>query len=78
MNILIENTESQEFLASDGRWTKKSSEGATFATTRDALTAAKKEPIGKFNIVGQFGGSEQFFNLDCGKGKGAPSGPPVL
>jgi hypothetical protein len=78
MNILIENAETQEFLASDGRWTKKSSQGASFATTRAAQSAAKKEPIGKFNIVGQFGESEQLFNLDCGSGKGASSGPPVV
>jgi hypothetical protein len=78
MNILIENAETQEFLAGDGRWTKKSSQGATFATTRAAQTAAKKEPIGKFNIVGQFGASEQLFNLDCGTGKGASPGPPAL
>jgi len=77
MNILIENAETQEFLASDGRWTKESSQGASFATTRAALTAAKSEPIGKFNIVGQFGGSEQFINLDCGRGKGASSRPPA-
>jgi hypothetical protein len=71
MNILIENAETHEFLASDGRWTKKSSLGASFATTRAAQTAAKKEPIGKFNIVGQFDRSEQFFNLDCGSDRGA-------
>jgi hypothetical protein len=71
MNILIENADTQEFLASDGHWTKQSSLGASFATTRAAQTAAKKEPIGKFNIVGHFGGTEQFFNLDCGIGKGA-------
>jgi hypothetical protein len=78
MNILIENAETQEFLASDGCWTKKSSQGASFATTRAAQTAGKKEPIGRFNVVGQFDGSEQFFNLDCGSGKGASSRPRVL
>ncbi len=71
MNILIENAETREFLASDGRWTKKSGQGASFATTRAAQAAAKKEPIGKFNIVGQFDRFEQFFNLDCGCGHGA-------
>jgi hypothetical protein len=70
MNIFIENAETQEFLAGDGRWTKESSQGASFATTRAAQTAAKREPIGKFNIVGHFDGTEQFFNLDCGSGKG--------
>jgi len=71
MNILIENAETQEFLASDGRWTKETSQGASFATTRAAHAAAKRQPIGNFNIVGHFGGTEQFFNLDCGSGKGA-------
>jgi hypothetical protein len=70
MNILIENAATQEFLASDGNWTKESSLGASFATTRAALAAAKREPIGKFNIVGHFGGAAQLFNLDCGNGKG--------
>jgi len=70
MNILIENADTQEFLASDGRWTKKASLGSSFATTRAAHTAAKREPIGKFNIVGHFVGTEQYFNLDCGSGKG--------
>jgi hypothetical protein len=71
LNILIENAVTFEFLTSDGRWTKKSSQGAIFATTRAAQVVAKREPIGKFNIVGQFGGSEQLFNLDFGSGKGA-------
>ena len=71
MNILIENAATREFLASDGRWTKKSSQGASFTTTQAAQTAAKREPIGEFNIVGQFDGTEQFFNLDCGSGTGA-------
>ena len=70
MNILIENAVTQEFLAGDGRWTKEASLGATFATARAARAAAKREPIGKFNIVGQFAGSAQFFNLDCGSGQG--------
>ena len=78
MNILIENADTREFLAGDGHWTKESSLGASFATTRAAHNAAKREPIGKFNIVGQFAGTEQFFNLDRGSGKGAGLGPPVL
>jgi hypothetical protein len=70
MNILIENAVTGEFRTNDGRWTKESSKGVTFATTRAAHTAAKSEPIGKFNIVGHFGVSPQFFNLDYGSGKG--------
>ena len=71
MNILIENAETREFLASDGHWTNQLGQGASFATTRAAHIAAKKEPIGKFNIVGHFGDTEQFINLDSGSGKGA-------
>jgi hypothetical protein len=70
MNILIENAATREFLTSKGLWTKLSSQGARFASTRAAHTTAKREPIGKFNIVGNFGGTEQFFNLDCGSGQG--------
>ena len=68
MNILIEDAETQEFLASKGHWTKKPAEGASFATTREACAAAKGEPIGKFNIVRYFAGTEQFINLDHGSG----------
>jgi hypothetical protein len=55
MNILIEDAETQEYLASDGHWTKRPDEGASFTTSRGAYTAAKREPIGKFNIVWYFG-----------------------
>jgi len=78
LNILIENAVTLEFLTTDGSWSKKLSHGASFATTRAAKTAAKIEPIGKFNIVGQFGESDQLFNLDYGSGKGASSGPLEL
>ena len=71
MKILIENAVTREFLTSEGRWTKKSDQGASFATTRSAHTAAKREPIGKFNIVGHISGTVQFFNLENGSGQGA-------
>ncbi len=70
MNILIEDAETLQFLVSDGKWTKKPDEGANFGTTRAACAAAKREPIGKFNIVRYFADTEQFFNLDCGSGRG--------
>jgi len=70
MNILIEDAETQEYLASDGHWTKKTDDGRSFATTRTAYTAAQKEPIGKFNIVWYFSNTDQFINLDHGSGKG--------
>jgi hypothetical protein len=73
MNILIENAETLEYLAEDGRWTKKPAEGSSFPATRDAFAAAKNEPIGKFNIVRYFSETEQFINMDHGTGKGVSS-----
>ena len=73
MNILIENAETLEYLAGNGRWTKKPAEGASFPATRDAFAAAKNEPIGKFNIVRYFSDTEQFINMDHGSGKGVSS-----
>jgi hypothetical protein len=70
MNILIEDAETREYLATNGRWTKKPGEGANFSTTQTAFAAAKKEPIRKFNIVRYFSGTEQFLNMDHGSGKG--------
>jgi len=58
MNILIEDAETLEFLASNGRWTKKPSEGTNFTETQTAYTAAKREPIRKFNIVRYFSGTK--------------------
>jgi hypothetical protein len=71
MNILIEDAVTLEFLANGGGWTKKPDKGAKFATTRAAFAAAKGEPIGKFNIVRYFAGTEQLVNMDHGSGKGA-------
>jgi hypothetical protein len=70
MNILIEDAETQEYLTSSGRWTKKPGEGTNFGTTQTAFSAAKKEAIRKFNIVRYFSGTEQFINMDHGSGKG--------
>jgi hypothetical protein len=71
MNILIENADSLEFLASDGVWTKNAAEGKRFGTTVTALAIAKQEAVGKFNIVCHIPQTNQFINLDHGKGKGA-------
>ena len=72
MNILIENDETLEYLASPGRWTKNPSNGKCFPARRIAYQAAKLEAIGKFNIVWHIPGSNQFVNLDHGRGTGAP------
>jgi hypothetical protein len=73
MNILIENAETLEYLVSDGKWTKKPAEGTSFPATRTAFTAAKNEPIGKFNIVCYFTDTRQIINMDHGSGKGVSS-----
>lgn len=70
VTILIEDAITRQYLATDGRWTKKPGEGASFASTRAACAAAKREPIGKFNIVRYFGDTEQFVNMDYGSGQG--------
>jgi hypothetical protein len=76
MNILIEDAEKLEYLTSNSQWTKNAAEGKSFGATEAALQAAKKEPIGKFNIVFYIPQTRQFVNLDRGHGKGlAQSGP---
>ena len=75
MNILIEDAETLEFLASNGRWTKKPGEGTHFTETQTAFTAAKSEPIRKFNIVRYFSDTKQFVNMDNGTGKGRETAP---
>ena len=71
MNILIEDAETLEYLASNNLWTKNAATGKDFGATGAAFTVAKKELIGKFNIVGYNADTKQFINLHHGKGKGA-------
>jgi len=70
MNILIEDAEKLEYLTSDNHWTKKASEGKNFGATGAAFDVAKKELIGKFNIVFYIPQTKQFINMDHGRGKG--------
>jgi len=70
MNILIEDAETLEYLASNNLWTKNAAAGKDFGATGAAFTVAKKELIGKFNIVGYNTDTKQFINLHHGKGKG--------
>jgi len=69
MNILIENADSQEFFTASGTWSKNVTEGKTFGTTVTAYETAKKESVGKFNIVCHIPATNQFVNLSHGKGK---------
>ena len=73
MNILIENSETLEYLASGGKWTKNPLSGRCFQASEAAIQVAKSEAIGKFNIVGHIPATNQFINMDHGRGKGLPT-----
>jgi hypothetical protein len=77
MNILIEDAETLEYLTSDNTWTKKAAEGKNFGATEAAFDVAKKEPIGKFNIVFYIPQTKQFINMDHGRGRGLVEAGPV-
>ncbi len=72
MNIMIENADSLEFFTADSLWTKNTADGKRFAKTITAFETAKKEPIGRFNIVGYISETRQFVNLHHGRGRGLP------
>jgi hypothetical protein len=69
MNILIENSDTKEYLTSAGLWNKNPEAGKVFGTSRLAARAAKQEPVGKFNIVLHIPATNQFVNLDHGRGR---------
>jgi len=54
MNILIEDAETLEYLTSNQLWTKNAATGKDFGATGAAFVVAKKELIGKFNIVERY------------------------
>jgi hypothetical protein len=70
MNILIENADSLEYLTGDSHWTKIAADGKRFSKTGTAFDAARKEAIGKFNIVGYITETRQLINLNHGRGRG--------
>ena len=74
MNILIENHDTREYLTQEGHWTKNPLDGKHFPATATAFRAAKLEAIGKFNIVCHIPGTNQFVNLDHGRGTGMVDG----
>jgi len=76
MNILIENSDTQEYLTPAGLWSKNPETGKTFGTSRLALRAGKQELVGKFNIVLHIPATNQFVNLDHGRGR--ETAPPVI
>jgi hypothetical protein len=73
MNILIENNDTLEYLTSEGQWTKNPQDGKRYPATRIAFRAAKLEAIGKFNIVCHIPQTNQFINMDHGRGTGLPA-----
>jgi uncharacterized ubiquitin-like protein YukD len=70
MNILIEDAESLAYLTSGNQWTKIAADGKNFNATETALAVAKKEPIGRFNIVAYVQQTQQLINLNHGRGRG--------
>ena len=72
MNILIENCETFEYLTDAGKWTKNPREGKCFPATTAAVQVAKREAIAKFNIVCHIAATNQFINMDHGRGRGLP------
>ena len=70
MNILIEDAEKLEYLTTAGHWTKNATEGKSFIASETAFEVAKKESVGKFNIVCYIKETQQFINLNHGRGKG--------
>jgi hypothetical protein len=72
MHILIENPETLEYLKITGQWTKDPIGGKYFPTTRAAVRAARQEAIGRFNVVCHIPTTNQFVNLDHGRGAGTP------
>jgi hypothetical protein len=73
MNILIENNDTLEYLTPAGQWTKNPLNGKIYPASRTAFRAAKLEAIGKFNIVCHIPQTNQFINLDHGRGTGLPA-----
>jgi hypothetical protein len=71
MKIMIENADNLEYLTAASQWSKNVGDGRVFKATRTALEVAKKEPIARFNIVCYIPETEQFINLDHGRGKGS-------
>jgi hypothetical protein len=72
LNILIENNDTLEYLTPAGQWTKNPLSGKSYPATKVAVRAAKLEAIGKFNIVCHIPATNQFINLDHGRGTGLP------
>lgn len=71
MHILIENNDTLEYLTTTGTWSKNPLVGKHFSNSVTAFRAARQEAIGKFNIVCHIPQTNQFVNLNHGRGTGA-------
>jgi hypothetical protein len=71
MNILIENNETLEYLTPAGEWSKNPRHGKRFPGTAVAFRTARQETAVKFNIVCHIPETNQFVNLDHGRGSKA-------
>jgi hypothetical protein len=72
MKIIIEDSESLQYFTGEGRWSPLAAEGREYASALHAYNAARQEPVGKFNITGYVGCTNQLVNLRSGRGTGAP------
>lgn len=70
MHILIENEETLEYLTNENNWSKNPLKGKRFLSGQLAFRAARLEAIGKFNVVCHIPETNQFVNLDHGRGIG--------
>ena len=68
MRILIENEENLQYLTDTNQWSENPLKAKPFTSRRVALSAAKQETIGRFNIVCYIPETKQFINLDHGRG----------
>jgi len=74
---MIENADSREYLAVDNHWTKIPADGKNFPHSSAAFDAARKESVGKFNIVGYITETKQLINLNHGRGRGVVETQPA-
>lgn len=74
MHILIENPDTLEYFKATGAWTKLPLDGKYFPNTRAAVRVARHEPMGRFNVVCFMPKTNQFVNLDHGRGTGTAEG----
>ena len=71
MNIIVEDVDSMKFFTGEGQWTRNADDDKHHAGTIQAYSAARNEPIGKFNVTGYIAGTKQLISLRNGGETGA-------